>query len=97
MQKCWCGREVSQKYSEHYYVCNECHTLVSDVDFSKDVEHVENEDEDLYGKNYWEKLMCRLTGKSSLEEVIDYYLQERTLYWIQSLLKYSGKSEAKRS
>lgn len=90
MQKCWCGKAVSQKYSEHYYVCNECHTLVSDVDFSKDVEHVENEDEDLYGKNYWEKLMCRLTGKSSLEEVIDYYLQERTLYWIQSLLKYSG-------
>ena len=88
MKKCWCGNEVNQKYSEHYYVCEECHTLVSDVDFSKEIEHVKNEDEDLYGKNYWEKLMCKLTGKNSLDEVIDHYLQERTLYWIQYLLKY---------
>lgn len=90
MQKCWCGNEVSRKYSEHYYVCDKCHTLVSDIDFSENITHVENEETDLYGKNYWEKLMCGLTGKDSLEEVIDYYLQERTLYWIQYLLKYSG-------
>lgn len=88
MQKCWCGNEVTKKYSEHYYVCEKCHTLVSDVDFSEEIVHVENEEEDLYGKNYWEKLMCKLTGKDSLDEVIDYYLQERTLYWIQYLLKY---------
>ena len=88
MKKCWCGNELTKKYSEHYFVCEKCHTLVSDVDFSENIEHVEDEEKDLYGKNYWEKLMCRLTGKNSLDEVIDYYLQERTLYWIQYLLKY---------
>lgn len=88
MKKCWCGKPVSKKYSEHYYVCEECHTLVSDVDFTDDITHIKNEEEDLYGKNYWVHLMCELTGKSSLEEIIDYYLQERTLYWIRYLLKY---------
>lgn len=88
MTQCWCGNRVSKKYSEHYYMCEKCHTLVSDVDFSEDMVYVENEEKDLYGKNYWEGLMCRLTGKKSLDEVIDYYLQERTLYWLQYLLKY---------
>lgn len=88
MTRCWCGNEVRQKYSEHYYLCEKCQTLVSDVDFSEEIVHVENEEKDLYGKNYWEGLMCELTGKKSLDEVIDYYLQERTLYWLQYLLKY---------
>ena len=88
MKKCWCGNEVQKKYSEHYYVCEKCRTLVSDADLSDEIVHVENEEEDLYGKNYWEKMMCRLTGRNSLDEVIDYYLQERTLYWIQYLLRY---------
>ncbi len=88
MQKCWCGSEVEKKYSEHYYVCEKCHTLVSDVDFSEKIVEVEDEEKDLYGKNYWEKLMCQLTGKNSLDEVIDHYLQERTIYWLQYLMKY---------
>ena len=88
MDTCWCGSRVNRKYSEHYYVCDKCCTLVSDVDFSDKIVHVENEDKDLYGKNYWEKMMCRLTGKNSLDEVIDYYLQERAIYWIQYLMKY---------
>lgn len=89
MKKCWCGSKVNKKYSQHYYVCEKCHTLVSEVDFTEEIEHVENEETDLYGMNYWEKLMCRLTGKKTLDEVIDYYLQERVLHWIQSILRYS--------
>lgn len=88
MQKCWCGNDVNKKYSEHYYVCEKCHTLVSDVNFSEKIVHVENEDEDLYGKNYWEEMMCQLTGKNSLDEVVDSYLIGRTFYWLKYMFKY---------
>ena len=87
-RECWCGNKIEKKYSQHYFVCENCHTLISDVDFTEKILHVKDEEKDLYGKNYWEEMMCRLSGKKNLDEIIDYYLQERTLYWIQYALKY---------
>ena len=87
-KKCYCGNENLGEYSEHYYVCDKCHTLISKVDFDSDLYDVKDEENDLYGKNYWQKMMEDMTGQTSLEGVIDFYLRGRVAYWIQYILKY---------
>ena len=88
MKKCWCGNEKLNDYSEEYYKCDECHTLLSKRIFEESVYDVENEQEDLYGENYWEVSMTKAAGKNSLSEVVDMYLTERVIYWLKYVLKY---------
>ncbi len=88
MKKCWCGNEDLHEYSDKYYVCDKCHTLLSKQDFENRIYDVENEEDDLYGKNYWEVSMTRAAGKNSLSEVVDMYLTERVIYWLKFILKY---------
>lgn len=87
-KKCYCGNEELSQYSDNYYVCHKCHTLISKVDFDSDLYEVQDEDNDLYGKNYWQKMMEEMTGQTSLDGVIDYYLKGRVVYWIKYMLKY---------
>ncbi len=88
MKKCWCGNEKLNEYSPNYYMCEMCHTLISKYDFGKTVYDVKDEEQDLYGKNYWEVSMTKAAGKSSLSEVVDMYLTERVIYWLKNVLKY---------
>ncbi len=88
MNKCWCGNEILNEYSLNYYKCDKCHTLISKHDFENTVYDVENEDDDLYGKNYWEVEMTKAAGKNTLSEVVDMYLTERAIYWLKHVLKY---------
>ncbi len=87
-KKCYCGNEKLIYYSETYYVCDNCHTLVSKADIGEEVQDVQNEDSDLYGSNYWKKNMLEMSGVNSLDEVVDYYIKDRVPYWIQYILKY---------
>jgi len=86
--KCWCGNKDLQNYSEEYYKCNKCYSLVSKRDFDNSITHIKNEDTDLYGKNYWETKMLHLSGMGSINDLVDMYLKERGIYWLRYLLKY---------
>lgn len=88
MKKCWCGNTQLKEYSENYYQCEKCHTLISKHNFEDAIYNVKNEDNDLYGKNYWEVEMTKAAGKNTLSEVVDMYLTERVIYWLQYILKY---------
>lgn len=88
MKKCWCGNRDLKNYSDGYYQCDNCGTLISKTDFQDSLYNVEKEDEDLYGKQYWEVAMARVIGKNNLSEVVDLYLTERVLYWMKYVLKY---------
>ncbi len=88
MNNCWCGNDDLKEYSPEYFKCSKCNTLISKRNFSNEVYNVEQEDADLYGKDYWEKSMTKAAGKDSLSEVIDYYLSDRVLYWLKYVLKY---------
>ena len=89
MLNCWCGNDVLTEYSVDYCKCEKCHTLISKHDFSSAVYDVNDEEADLYGKNYWEVEMKNVTGKSTLGEVVDMYLSERVIYWLKYVLKYA--------
>lgn len=87
MKKCWCGNEELSKYSEHYNKCSKCGTLISDVDFSEKLYNVDD-DKGLYGEDYWKIMMTKMTGQTTLDGVVDFYLRERVIYWIQYIIQY---------
>lgn len=87
MEKCWCGNKDLKEYSTNYYVCEKCKTLVSKFPFEESISSVKDEEHDLYGANYWKKVMTEEAGVDSVDEIIDLYLRERALYWLKYLLK----------
>ncbi len=87
MKRCWCGSEDFSEYSEHYYVCNNCHTLVTKEDISYDPDDIKDE-KDFYGKDYWEVKMTDAASTKNLNEMVDLYLKERAVYWLKSLYRY---------
>ena len=88
MNICWCGNKNLEYYNDDYCVCNECKTLVSKFDFDNSITNVEDEEKSLYGENYWADYMLKLTGLKSVDEMIDYFLSERSIYWLKYLLKF---------
>ena len=88
MDRCWCGNNQLVEYSDDYYLCKECGTLVTKKDIDDSIYDVRDEDDDLYGKNYWEEKMVKLSGESSVDGLIQQYLGGRVIYWIKYILKY---------
>ena len=89
MKKCCCGNEKLEIYNDTYNKCSVCGTLVVKNEFSDEVYSPSNEEEDLYGSNYWEQMMTNKAGVNSLDEVIDLYIPERVTYWLEQILKYT--------
>ena len=85
---CWCKNEQLDDFTSEYYVCRLCGTLVSKKDYSDDIYHVQDEDNDLYGDHYWNKYMVELAGVSSMSELITHYLSHRALHWLKYFLWY---------
>ena len=54
MKECWCGNKNLNNYTKQYARCNECHTLISRHPFQNDIYEVDNDEDGLYGKNYWD-------------------------------------------
>lgn len=88
MEKCWCGNESLEEYSEDYYKCTSCGTLVSKNVFTDEIYQISNEDEDLYGKNYWLETMVREADVESVSDLLLLYLNGRGVYWLKYALKY---------
>lgn len=86
--QCWCGNREFDEFSEYYYICKECQTLVSKNKFDTSIYHIENEESDLYGKNYWEKVMVEETKVDSIDSLVDLYIRERCVYWLKYILQY---------
>lgn len=88
MRQCWCGNQEFSDYSQDYSLCPCCKTLVSKEEYQEKIYLVSDEKQDLYGKNYWEQLMTKEAEVESLDDIIDLYLEGRSLYWLKYILKY---------
>ena len=88
MERCWCRNKNLTIYSNAYNKCEKCNTLISAYSIEDSIYSTENEETDLYGKNYWEVSMTKAAGKNNLSEVVDMYLTERVIYWLKYVLKY---------
>ena len=88
MIECWCGNKCLKEYSKHYYKCINCNTLISKYDFDDGITNISDEENDLYGRNYWTDIMLKEAGVKSIEELITLYLSGRVPYWVKHILKY---------
>lgn len=89
MKKCFCGNEMLGEYSPHYYKCDQCNVLVSKNNFDNEIYTITKEDNDLYGENYWKKVMVEEAGVKDIDDLIDMYMSGRAIYWIKNILKYT--------
>lgn len=85
---CWCGNTHLEKYSKYYNKCNKCNTLVCNQEFHKEIYTIKDENEDLYGENYWKEKMLKLSNLDNLEQLIDLYLSGRGIYWLRNIMRY---------
>lgn len=88
MNKCWCGNDLLDEYSEDYYVCHKCGTLVTKREADSRITEIHNERTELYGSNYWTDKMVQKAGVNTLEELILSYLGGRVPYWLRYIIKY---------
>ena len=88
MDMCWCGNWELSEYSSQYNKCTQCNTLLVKKDVNRNPAEVLDDENDLYGKTYWEVKMVNKAGKSSLDEVVDLYIGERCVYWLKHLFRY---------
>lgn len=85
---CWCGEHSLEDFSPDYSWCLKCNTLISKVVFDKDTSKVTDDDQDLYGKEYWLSRQKQKYGHPDIFERVNSDLSDRCLYWLQAILKY---------
>jgi glycosyltransferase involved in cell wall biosynthesis/2-polyprenyl-3-methyl-5-hydroxy-6-metoxy-1,4-benzoquinol methylase len=84
---CWCGNTDLAPFSKDYLRCPVCETLVLAQMPTQQELLVADDDQDFYGKHYFER-MTRDHGLPTLGERTRADLPERCLHWLRGLLKY---------
>jgi len=84
---CWCGNANLSSFSEEYWLCEQCQTLVL-RNWADDQFSVEQDDNDFYGKSYWFKHMEEDLGFGNILTRSRTDLPERALHWLRTLLTY---------
>ncbi len=88
MKKCWCGNQLLDEYSDDYYVCHACGTLIAKKEADHLLTTVRDEDRELYGSNYWTEVMVKESKVGNIEELIQIYFGGRVPYWLQYIVRY---------
>lgn len=85
--KCWCGSDTIQRFSEHYFQCLSCQTLISDQIKPAEFYKGADEGDTLYGRDYWLHYVKEL-GFPDIHERARNDLIERDIFWLRDILKY---------
>ena len=86
---CWCGNKDLEPYSSNFYRCNACHSLICQTDVTLDDLIVTQEEDDLYGLNYWQDPYFYSHHGGSLNEHAVYQLFSRNnIEILRTILKY---------
>ena len=88
MRPCWCGNQTLERFSPHYAHCSNCETLVSQNRSTQNLNRVDNDTEDFYGKNYWLNHLAQDFGYPDFFTRAISDLPERCLFWLRTLLKF---------
>lgn len=86
---CWCGNTNLSSYSEDYFRCDACGgTLIAKTMPSAAITTVDDEDDNLYGRNYWFEHQQKDLNQPTILARARSDLSERVLHWTQTLLQY---------
>jgi 2-polyprenyl-3-methyl-5-hydroxy-6-metoxy-1,4-benzoquinol methylase len=86
-QQCWCGNNKFSSFSEDYYLCAVCGTLVLKYWPDAPLAQVKDEGE-LYSRDYYLRHLVEDYGYPDLLTRTRDDLGERDTYWLRTLLKY---------
>ena len=92
--RCWCGNANLTQWNSDYYRCDACDTLISRYISEAETEGQfcpENEQEDIYGANYWEeeklneyrKMQC-----TDLDDALLLHYRERAGLWLSAIMQH---------
>lgn len=87
VDQCWCGSKDLTDFSEHYFRCNECKTLVCKTRLPEECFRSGDETERFYGKDYWLKHVKEAYGIDITERSRN-DLSERCIHWLREIVKY---------
>jgi 2-polyprenyl-3-methyl-5-hydroxy-6-metoxy-1,4-benzoquinol methylase len=88
VRACWCGNAGLAPFSERYRVCRDCWTLVSAHVHQRDVSRLEDDETDLYGREYWFGHMERDLGFANIRDRARTDLVDRAPQWLRTVLTY---------
>lgn len=83
---CWCGHPELASYSADYHVCRACGTLVSRAPLPPEAFTVQQDDGELYSRDYWLKRQSEHHGLPNIHERTRLDLPERCTHWLGNLL-----------
>jgi 2-polyprenyl-3-methyl-5-hydroxy-6-metoxy-1,4-benzoquinol methylase len=85
---CWCGGTALEPFSDSYFRCNDCQTLVSKMPGRYDRVELDKKQADFYGKSYWVDYQQQELGFPAIAERARQDLSGRCLYWLKTILEY---------
>ena len=87
-RECWCGGTEFDEFSGSYLKCKKCKTLVLKRWPSKGTFSVVDDQNDFYGKKYYDSYLTSQYGYPGLTQRAISDLPERCLYWLRAIVKY---------
>ncbi|MEW6570837.1 MAG: methyltransferase domain-containing protein [Nitrospirota bacterium] len=88
IDQCWCGSQDLEKFSEHYYRCRECLTLVRSQRMSEEFYRSGDDANSYYGKEYWTEIWMKEYGHKDIMLLSRDFIAERCIYWLRNIMKY---------
>ena len=85
---CWCGNRSLVAFSQDYWRCPDCETLVARQFPDSDPSIIRDDATDLYGASYFERHLAEDYGLPGFAERVRSDLPERCLFWLQALLRF---------
>jgi 2-polyprenyl-3-methyl-5-hydroxy-6-metoxy-1,4-benzoquinol methylase len=88
LKPCWCGNQDLEEFSPDYSLCSKCGTLILNQGLTLDDIRVQDENHNLYGKEYWLSHQVKDLGHPTIHERSRQDIHERCLYWLRTLMSY---------
>ncbi|WP_105619009.1 methyltransferase domain-containing protein [Vallitalea okinawensis] len=85
---CWCGNELKESYSQDYYLCNNCNTLVAKTMLHDNEYNILEDENGFYSKDYWVEHVKDDYGYPDIFERSRKDIYDRCLYWLKNIMKY---------
>jgi SAM-dependent methyltransferase/predicted O-methyltransferase YrrM len=86
--RCWCGAAPTSPFSDDYLFCDACGTLVLRRPPGAEALRVRNDEQDFYGRSYYETHLTDRYKYPPLSERARRDIGGRCLHWLRALLKH---------
>ena len=86
--KCWCGNPDLDPFSDHYFKCPACETLISSRLLESQAFPEAGQSDEFYGQDYWFTHQQEDLHQPNILQRARQDLPERCIHWLTTILKY---------